>query len=127
MRLPLLFAAALSLGACAGTGHSPLVEQGFKTGSLAVAAIDRGDWEKAEKLLMTSKELRSDDPALLINLGKVYLETGRTELALATWRSALASDRHFMVATIDGRWLSTEALARQALAQNEQRLRTAMR
>jgi lipopolysaccharide biosynthesis regulator YciM len=65
---------------------------------------------------MRHRGLRADNPARLINLGRVYLETGRTGLAIDTWRQALASDRHYMVATLDGRYRSTRDLAAQALA-----------
>lgn len=94
----------------------PIMEDGFAPGALGVAAIDRGDWAAAERALMKDRTLRADNPARLINLGKVYMETGRLELATLTWRKALESRRHFMVATIDGRYVSTKDLAAQALA-----------
>jgi hypothetical protein len=68
-----------------------------------------------------------NDPARLINLGKVYMETGRPGMALTAWRRALASDRHEMVATADGRWVSTDVLARQALALHDRGVRSASR
>jgi hypothetical protein len=55
------------------------------------------------------------------------MATGRTGLAFAAWQEALASDRHFMVSTLDGRYVSTKALAAQALAMHEPRLSTAAR
>ena len=98
------------------------VEEGFERGSLAVAAIDRGDWAAAERALMENRGVGADNPARLINLGRVYMATGRAALALATWQEALASDRHFMVSTLDGRYVSTKELAAQALAMHEPRL-----
>jgi lipopolysaccharide biosynthesis regulator YciM len=91
------------------------METGYAPGALAAAAIDRQDWSRAETLLRASSA-DENDPARLINLGKVYMETGRPGMAMSAWRLALASDRHFMVETIDGRWLSTAELARQAMA-----------
>lgn len=112
MSLFLLLAAAPVAAATAQTS----MEEGFAPGSLGVAAIERGDWERAERLLMDHRGMRADNPARLINLGKVYLETGRQGEALLIWQKALESDRHFMVATIDGRFVSTRDLAAQALA-----------
>ena len=119
----LLMAAAPLYAAAA----EPAVEEGFERGSLGVAAIDRGDWAAAERALMEDRGIRADNPARLINLGRVYMATGRTGLALATWQAALASDRHFMVSTMDGRYVSTKELAAQALAMHEPRLSTAAR
>lgn len=112
--------AALSLLLAAlpvsGVSAAPMMEEGFAPGSLGVSAIDRGDWVAAERALMKHRGIRADNPARLINLGRVYMETDRPGLAMLTWEKALASDRHFMVATIDGRYVSTKELAAQALA-----------
>jgi hypothetical protein len=120
-------AAALSLSACATSGPAPMVENGYQRGALAVAAIDRGDWTAAEKLLLKKQGVSEDDPARLINLGKVYLETGRTGAALSAWRLALASDKHFMVETRDGRTVSTADLAAKAIALHDRGVRSAAR
>lgn len=119
--------AAVSLSACASTQSAGLIENGYNPGALAVAAIDRGDWRRAEELLMRMNGVGEDDPARLINLGKVYMETGRPGMALSAWRQALASDRHLMVETIGGQWVSTEDLARKALARHGDSLRSAAR
>ncbi|MDQ8755670.1 tetratricopeptide repeat protein [Sphingosinicella sp. LHD-64] len=111
-----VLAAALAMVPAAASAQA--VEEGFPRGSLAVAAIDRGDWNRAEALLRTS-QLEADDPARLINLGAVYMQTGRTSEALTAWRAALASNRHSQVETIGGRWVSTRDLAREALARYE--------
>ena len=87
-------------------------------GTLAVAAIDRGDWTRAEALL-TDPRLDSEDPARLLNLGQVYWEQGRQGEALSAWRRALASSRHFEVETLAGRTVSTAQLAREALAAHD--------
>ena len=110
------FAIALSVVPAAASAKT--VEDGFPRGSLAVAAIERGDLNRAEALLRTSV-LDRDDPARLINLGAVYLRMGRTGEAVAAWRAALASNRHTEVETLSGRWLSTRDIAREALANYE--------
>lgn len=128
MRMPTLLAlTAIGLSACASTQSAGLMENGYNPGALAVAAIDRGDWGRAEQLLMRMNGVSEDDPARLINLGKVYMETGRPGMALTAWRQALASDRHLMVETIGGQWVSTEDLARKALARHDRNLRSAAR
>ncbi len=111
---------AISLSACATNSTRAAVEQGYERGALAVAAIDRGDWSRAETLLQTSKAGR-EDPARLINLGAVYMETDRPGEALSAWRLALSSPDHFMVETIDGRVISTDELAREAIARHERK------
>jgi hypothetical protein len=55
------------------------------------------------------------------------METGRPGMAMSAWRQALASDRHLMVETIGGEWVSTEDLARKALARHDRSLRSAAR
>ena len=128
MKLPALFAvAAINLSACASTGPAPMVEQGYQRGALGLAAINRGDWAAAEAQLMNVRGMRADDPARLINLGKVYMATGRPGMALSAWRLALASDRHFTVETVDGKLVSTQELAQRALAQHDHAIRSATR
>ena len=128
MRVPttlLLFAAA-GLSACAASPSQQLVENGFDRGSLGVAAIARGDWASAEAGLQASR-MPENDPARLINLGNVYMETGRPGMALSAWRLALASPNHFMVETANGQWLSTRDVAQKALSKHEGAVRSATR
>lgn len=118
---------AIALSACAGKQPGMMVEQGYQRGALGVAAIDRGDWAAAETQLSELRGIRSDDPARLINLGKVYAETGRVGDAVTVWRLALASKRQFEVVTAEGRVVSTDQLAREALAHYQPALQTAAR
>ena len=107
---------AIALSACAGKQPGMMVEQGYQRGALGVAAIDRGDWAAAEAQLSELRGIGSDDPARLINLGKVYAETGRVGDAVTVWQLALASKRQFEVVTAEGRVVTTDQLAREALA-----------
>lgn len=118
---------AITLSACASSKNVMLVEQGYERGALGVAAIDRGDWAAAEAQLADLRGIKADDPARLINLGKVYAETGRLGDAVTVWRLALASDRHFEVVTGEGRVVSTDQLAREALARYQPAIETAAR
>ncbi|HEX8225116.1 MAG TPA: hypothetical protein VF605_14960 [Allosphingosinicella sp.] len=119
--------AAIAVSACAGKQPGLMVEQGYQRGALGVAAIDRGDWTAAETQLSELRGIRSDDPARLINLGAVYAETGRVEDAVTVWRLALESKRQFEVVTAEGRVVTTDQLAREALALYRPALRTAAR
>jgi tetratricopeptide (TPR) repeat protein len=110
-----IFALGMSaLSACAAT-PAPIAEAGYPAGSLALAAIDRGDWATAERLLTSDRRLGENDPARLVNLGRVYMATGRTGEALAVWRQALASPNPAEVETLGGRTARTDQLAREAL------------
>jgi Tfp pilus assembly protein PilF len=123
----LLAAAALSLSACAANRTAPIAESGYAPGALAVAAIERRDWARAEALLTDASRGNAEDPARLINLGEVYWRTGRQSEALTVWRRALSSGHGFQVETMGGRLVSTEQLAREALAAHDAALRTAAR
>lgn len=116
----------LALAASASALSAQAVEQGYERGTLAVAAMERGDWSRAEQLL-TDKRLNAADPARLINLGQVYWAQGREGEALSAWRRALASNGHFEVETMGGRVVSTETLAREALGRHDTTVRTAAR
>ena len=121
MKRILVLVGAVALGGCVTSEGADLVEQGYERGTLGVAAIERQDWASAEAALTRASAVSEDDPARLINLGRVYMETGRQDEALALWRRALASDRHFVAATRSGQPLSTQQIARRALALYEQR------
>lgn len=122
---PFVFVAALVAG-CASS-PSPMVEAGYPTGSLALAAIERGDWATAERLLTDDRHISADDPARLVNLGRVYMATGRTAEALAVWRRALASPHPVEVETLGGRTATTDQLAREALDHYQSPTQTAAR
>lgn len=126
--LSLLALATLPLAACATSDRMAAVEDGYERGALGVAAIDRGDYAAAEELMdRRAGNIAANDPARLINLGTVYLKTGRPGMALSAWRLAAASNSHSMVATRDGRWVNTKDLAEQALARHEGAVRSATR
>lgn len=109
---------ALALAAVPSLASAQSVESGYPRGSLAVAAIEQGDWARAEALLNAAPVSR-EDPAWLLNLGLVYMRTGRQAEALTLWRAALQSTRHVEVETLSGRLVSTRQLAHDALARYE--------
>ncbi|HEV2818108.1 MAG TPA: hypothetical protein VGW40_12905 [Allosphingosinicella sp.] len=113
-RLAIFALGTIALSGCAAT-PSASVEAGYPVGSLALAAIERSDWVTAERLLTSDRRLSTDDPARLVNLGRVYMATGRTGEALTAWRQALASPNPAEVETLGGRIARTDQLAREAL------------
>ena len=108
-------ALALLLGACATNSQTATVETGYEPGALGVAAIERGDWSRAEELHKANATAQTKDPAWLINMGNVYQATGRHDLAIAMWQRALEMPRHHMVELQDGSVASTADVARRAL------------
>jgi len=125
-RLAPIASATFAFCACTTT-PGPIVERGYPTGSLGLAAIERADWATAERLLTEDRSIAKDDPARLINLGRVYMATGRSDQAIAVWRQALAADRHGEVELLSGRTSTTDQVARDAIAGYERLLRTASR
>lgn len=93
---------------------------------LAAAAIQRGDLAQAEAQL-TDPRLDAADPVRLINLGDVYWLSGRRNEAIAAWRRALTSPDQYDVVTAGGRMLSSDQLAREALAAHPLPVMTASR
>jgi hypothetical protein len=124
-QLGMLSFGLLLLAGCASTTGS-MVENGYPTGSLALAAIERGDWTTAERLLTDERRLAADDPARLINLGRVYMATGRQAEAVAAWERALQAPP-VEVETAGGRLATTDELAREALDHYARTLQTAAR
>jgi hypothetical protein len=128
--IALLGLAGLSLSACATSADHPsaMVEEGYARGALASAAIAREDWQAAEAALARKPvDMRRDDPARLINLGRVYMATGRPGEALSAWRLALASGRHYDVEVGNGVMLSTRKVAETLLARHDPGVRSATR
>jgi len=115
-----------SLAACTST-PAPRGEVGYPTGSLALAAIERGDWVTAERLLTQDSRIAANNPARLINLGRVYMATGRSAEAMTAWQQALAAPYPVEVETVDGRIVRTDQLAREALDYYGRTLQTAAR
>lgn len=111
----------------ASASSAQTVEESYPVGSLAVAAIDRGDWATAERLLNEDRGVEADNPARLLNLGQVYMATGRPTQALAMWREALADPHPTEVTTLGGRTTTTALLAQEAVDHYERALATAAR
>ncbi len=108
-------ALALLVGGCAASTQTAAVETGYQPGALGVAAIERGDWSRAEELLNASTAAKASDPAWLINMGNVYQATGRHDLAIVMWQRALEAPQPHMLQLQDGSVASSADVARLAL------------
>ena len=113
--LSLIALGGLCLSASAMAAQAPTTVTVHAPDPLAVSAIQQGDLARAEAIL-TSSRLDAADPVRLINLGDVYWLSGRQSEAVAAWRRALASRDQYDVQTVGGRLLSTDEIAREALA-----------
>ena len=66
-------------------------EVGYPEGTLAVQAIAAGNYDAAERVLAPENRADAKDPARLINIGTVYVRTGRMADARAAFTSAKAA------------------------------------
>lgn len=116
---------AVAMTASASYARDPFFEDADSgRGSLAVSAIERGDWKAAETLLAAGNDATAqDDPARLINLGRVYMATGRPGMALSAWRVAATSTHPYQVRTGDGHMVWSSNLAEQLIARYEPALK----
>ena len=126
MKIALLTLVLAPIATVCAAAPAPRAEVGYPTGSLALSAIERGDWATAERLLTQESRIANDDPARLVNLGRVYMATGRTGEAMAVWHQAAAA-APVEVETAGGRIMTTDDLAREAIAYYESRPQTAAR
>lgn len=98
-------------------------EIGYSKGALGAAALIKGDNERALKQILTSK-VDANDPAKLINLGRVYARMGRTADAARAFQAVIDSRDHFDVMLSDGRVMDSRAVARRLLQQLQERVAT---
>ena len=121
MKVIIVAAAALAFSATAVSAEQRS-EVNAPAGSLGVAALDRGDYSTAESQIVGVQGANAD-PAKLINLGHVYLRTGRTAEAIAAWKAAAALPNQYEVITGTGEVKTTRQVAMTAI----ERYRTAAR
>lgn len=108
-----LIPVALMLPA-AGVAYAPQDEIGYSKGALGTDALMKGDNERALQQILTSKA-EADDPARLINLGRVYARMGRKTDAINAFQAAIDSREHFDVMLSDGRVMDSREVARLSL------------
>jgi Flp pilus assembly protein TadD len=106
--------AAAQQGA-AQLGAAQKAEIGYPKDSLAYRAIAAGNYAKAERQLTSELRIAKDDPARLINHGRVLAKTGRYAEAAQLFEQAMQVDEIELILA-DGRVMSSREAARRALA-----------
>lgn len=69
--------------------------------------------------IMDNDRIESDDPARLINLGIAYARQGDVALARQLFEAARNNRNRVNLETVEGEWIDSRRLARQALAMLE--------
>lgn len=83
---------------------------------VAFEELAAGQNAAAIRQIEENDNLRSDDPARLVNLGVAHAREGDLQAARAYFRAAMFSDDRQMLETASGEWVDSRVLARQALA-----------
>ena len=99
----------------AQTSPATPIQGGTEIHEVAYEQIVSGENAEAIKLLEQARAQQPDDPAILINLGAAYMESGNFERAADCYRDAIESDVRYRVELADGSWSDSRNLARRAL------------
>lgn len=115
-KLRLAIIAAIGLGAVAPAGAA-FAQNGSAGGEgLASAALVDGNALTAIELLQSELKASPQDPAILINLGIAYAQTGDEAEARTHFEAALTSRQVIELDTANGRTTDSRRLARQAIS-----------
>ena len=106
---------ALGVMLAAQTSMATPHEGGTENRDVAYEQIVSGENAQAIAMLEQARTEQPDDPAILINLGAAYLESGDFQRAADCYRAAIASDTRYSVELADGSWADSRNLARRAL------------
>jgi Flp pilus assembly protein TadD len=115
MRTVLMAAALIVTGASAAHADTG-GEVGYPRQSLGYVALVAGNPGLAEVQIETSRGVAVDDPARLLNLGAVHMQTGRIETARHLFEAVRDHRREIMVETANGEAISSRDVARRALS-----------
>lgn len=102
-----------------GTAHAQGPSTGevvYPAGSIGYEALVRGDNERAITDILKSEKVSRHDPAKLLNLGRAYARTGRTEEAATLFKAALDSRENVELVLADGRVINSKDAAKMAYA-----------
>lgn len=77
--------------------------------------LTAGNEEQAIARIRANRELESDDPAALINLGSAHARLGRMQEARGFYLAAIGSHTRYDLQLADGRWIDSRRAARMAL------------
>lgn len=90
---------------------------------LGTQAIQAGDYNKAEQILVSELRFNPDMPELKLNLAHVYRHTGRVSDARALYREVLSSPDVMLDQTSAASNVSSHAAARAALEETTRPVR----
>ena len=106
---------AVLIAACAVPAVAAPTEIGYPRHALGYAAMMARDYVTAERQLRASSDVAVTDPARLINLGTVMIQTGRQAEGTALLEQARKSEDIELVLG-NGRTMWSRDVARRALA-----------
>lgn len=82
---------------------------------VAYEELATGQSLEAIARIRANRELETDDPAALINLGAAHARLGRSLEARGYYQAAIASADRYDLQLADGRWMDSRHAARLAL------------
>jgi len=115
--IAILAAAGLLLAQSSAT----TLMDGAEQTDAAYEQLATGNVLAAISRLETALAENPGDPALLINLGSAYAETGDLTRAAAAYQAAANSEDRYRLELADGQWVDSRTAARRALQTLEAR------
>lgn len=110
-------AATLALTAATGVlANETRGEVGYSRGALGYDALMAGDLDRAEQQIADARNVARDDPARLINLAYIHMQTGRVQSARTLFEMVRDHRTSFVVELANGEAADTREVARRALA-----------
>ena len=98
-----------------------LIADGTEQTDAAYDQLASGETQAAITRLEAALAENPGDPALLINLGSAYAETGDLNRAAAAYQAAANSEDRYRLELADGQWVDSRTAARRALQTLETR------
>lgn len=90
-------------------------EVGYARGALGYDALMAGDMTRAEQQIADARGVARDDPARMINLAYIHMQTGRLQSARQLFEAVRDHRDHFMVELANGEAVDTREVAQRAL------------
>ncbi len=87
---------------------------------VAYEELATGQAEQAIARIRANRQIESNDPSALINLGTAHARLGRTSEARDFYMAAIASSERHDLQLADGRWMDSRRAARLALTMQAQ-------
>lgn len=107
------FATLSALLASAASAQSS-GEIGYQRGALGYDALVSANYSAAEKQILADRTAARGDPAKLINLGTIYLQTNRRDQALVAFNAVLDAEEVELILA-DGTETSSHDVARRMI------------